>query len=57
VEVTSVTAVGNRIRVGLVAPQPLTAEITDASARQLALEPGARAVATWKATATRLLSR
>ncbi|MDX6730507.1 MAG: hypothetical protein QOC54_455, partial [Baekduia sp.] len=42
---------------GLAAPQPLTAEITDASARQLALEPGARAVATWKATATRLLSR
>jgi molybdate transport system ATP-binding protein len=57
VEVTSITAVGNRIRVGLAAPQPLTAEITDASARELALEPGARAVATWKATATRLLSR
>jgi molybdate transport system ATP-binding protein len=55
VEVTSITAVGNRIRVGLVAPQPLTAEITDTSARQLGLEPGARAVASWKATSTRLL--
>ncbi len=57
VEVISVTAIGNRIRVGLAAPQPLSAEITDASAGQLALEPGSRAVATWKATATRLLSR
>ena len=57
VEVISVTAVGNRIRVGLAAPQPLSAEITDASVHQLALEPGARAIATWKATATRLLSR
>jgi molybdate transport system ATP-binding protein len=55
VEVTSITAVGNRIRVGLAAPQPFSAEITDPSARQLALEPGTRAVATWKATSTRLL--
>jgi molybdate transport system ATP-binding protein len=57
VEVISVTAVGNRIRVGLAAPQPLSAEITDASADALALGPGARAVASWKATATRLLGR
>jgi molybdate transport system ATP-binding protein len=57
VEVISVTAVGNRIRVGLAAPQPLVAEVTDASGRQLALEPGSRAVASWKATSTRLLSR
>jgi molybdate transport system ATP-binding protein len=55
VEVLSVTAVGNRVRVGLAAPQPLTAEVTEPSAHTLALRPGARAVATWKASATRLL--
>jgi molybdate transport system ATP-binding protein len=54
-EVVSVTAVGNRIRVGLATPQPLVAEITGPSARELALEPGARVVATWKAAATRVL--
>lgn len=57
VEVTSVTAVGNRIRLGLAAPQPLVAEITGASAAQLGLVPGARVVASWKATSTRLLPR
>jgi len=57
VEITSVTAVGNRIRVGLAAPQPFTAEISDHAAHQLDLAPGTRAVATWKAAATRLLSR
>jgi ABC-type molybdate transport system ATPase subunit len=56
-EVTSVTAVGNRIRVGMATPQPLVAEITGPSARELALEPGARGVATWKAAATRVLPR
>ena len=54
-EVISVTAVGNRIRVGMATPQPLVAEITGPSARELALEPGARVVATWKAAATRVL--
>ena len=54
-EVISVTAVGNRIRIGLATPQPLVAEITEPSARELALAPGARVVATWKAAATRLL--
>ncbi len=57
VEVISITPVGNRIRVGLAAPQALSAEITDASAHQLALKPGTRAIASWKATATRLLNR
>jgi molybdate transport system ATP-binding protein len=56
VEVLSITAVGDRIRVGLAAPQPLTAEISEPSARDLALRPGGRAVATWKAAATRLLA-
>ncbi len=55
VEVTSVTAVANRVRVGLACPQPLTAEITGTSAKRLELAPGIRAVATWKAAATRLL--
>jgi ABC-type sulfate/molybdate transport systems ATPase subunit len=54
VEVTAVTAIGNRTRVGLAAPQPMAAEITTASARRLALEPGARVIAVWKAAATRL---
>jgi molybdate transport system ATP-binding protein len=57
VEVTSVTTLGNRVRVGLAAPQPLVAEITEASARRLGLAPGVRAVASWKAAATRLLPR
>jgi molybdate transport system ATP-binding protein len=56
-EVISVTAVGGRVRVGLAAPQPLSAELTEASARRLGLAPGTRVVATWKATATRLLAR
>ena len=55
VEVVSVTAVGNRVRVGLRAPQPLTAELTEPAVERLHLAPGARAVASWKATATRLL--
>jgi molybdate transport system ATP-binding protein len=55
VEVVSVTAVGNRVRAGLAAPQPLVAELSDASAHELGLAPGAAVVATWKAAATRLL--
>ena len=55
VRVVSVTAVGNRTRVGLAGPQPFSAELTDASARALGLTPGAPVVATWKTTATRLL--
>jgi molybdate transport system ATP-binding protein len=55
VEVVSVTAVGARVRVGLAAPQPLTAELTEPAVERLRLRPGERVVATWKATATRLL--
>jgi molybdate transport system ATP-binding protein len=54
-EVTSVTTVGTRVRLGLAAPQPLTAEITEPSVRELGLRPGTRVEATWKAAATRLL--
>jgi molybdate transport system ATP-binding protein len=54
-EVLSITPIGSRARVGLVASQPLTAEITTASAQRLALAPGQRVVASWKAAATRLM--
>jgi molybdate transport system ATP-binding protein len=55
-EVISITTVGNRVRVGLAAPQPLAAEITESSARNLELRTGTRVTATWKAAATRLLN-
>ena len=55
-EVLTVTQVGNRVRVGLAAPQPLVAEITAAALGGLHLAPGVRVAATWKATATRLVS-
>jgi molybdate transport system ATP-binding protein len=55
-EVTSVTAIGSRARVGLAAPEALVAEVTGASAARLDLRPGARVVAVWKATATRLIA-
>lgn len=54
--VASVTPIANRVRVGLLAPQPLTAELTAGAARALDLRPGAQAVAVFKATATRLVS-
>lgn len=55
VQVVSLTTVGNRVRVGLAAPQPLTAEISTAALEALALRPGTSVVATWKAAATRLI--
>jgi molybdate transport system ATP-binding protein len=57
VEVTSVTEVGARVRVGLASPQPLVAEVTAESVRELGLKPGAKVSAVWKATATRLMPR
>jgi molybdopterin-binding protein len=54
-EVTSLTTVGNRTRVGLALPQPLAAEITADSAARLGLAPGSRVVAAWKASATRVV--
>ncbi|HEX6115773.1 MAG TPA: ABC transporter ATP-binding protein [Solirubrobacterales bacterium] len=53
--VSTVTTIGNRARVGLEAPQPLAAEVTAGSAERLGLAPGVPVVATWKATATRLV--
>jgi molybdate transport system ATP-binding protein len=54
-EVLSVTTVGNRVRLGLAAPQPLAAEVTRASAEAMELHAGARVTASWKAAATRLV--
>ena len=41
---------------GLTGPQPLAAEVTQTAAERLALEPGAVVIASWKATATRLVA-
>lgn len=57
VTVSTVTPIGNRVRVGLLAPQPFTADVTSCAASRLKLEPGARALASFKATATRLVPR
>ncbi len=54
-EVTAVTTIGNRARVGIATPQLVTAEITAASAERLGLRPGTRVVAAWKASSTRLV--
>ncbi|MEA2333146.1 MAG: molybdate transport system ATP-binding protein [Thermoleophilaceae bacterium] len=56
-EVLSVTTVGNRVRLGLAAPQALAAEITLASAEALGLRAGMQVTASWKAAATRLVAR
>ncbi len=55
-DIVSITTVGNRVRLGLMGPQPLVAEITLASAEQLELRPGDRVSATWKAAGTRLMA-
>jgi molybdate transport system ATP-binding protein len=52
-DVRSLVALGNRVRVRV---GPLTAEITAASANRLALAEGEPVVASFKATATRLVS-
>jgi molybdate transport system ATP-binding protein len=54
-EVTSVTSIGNRGRIGISVPQPLTAEVTTDSTTRMSLRPGTRVIAAWKASATRLI--
>ncbi|MFL5897902.1 MAG: ATP-binding cassette domain-containing protein [Solirubrobacterales bacterium] len=54
-EVASLMPIGNRVRVGIGTPQPLVAEVTARSAEAMGLRPGARVVAAWKASATRLI--
>jgi len=51
-EIASIVRVGNRVRVRV---GPLTAEVTAASADRLGLAAGQHVVATFKATATRVL--
>jgi molybdate transport system ATP-binding protein len=55
--VQSLTAVGNRVRVGLEGGQPLVAEVTQAGAEELGLRVGLEVAASWKATATRVTGR
>ncbi len=52
--VTSITPLGNRVRVGLTTPQPLAAEVTESALLRLGLRAGTQVQARWKATATRL---
>lgn len=54
--ITSVTTLGNRVRVGLTAGQSLVAEVTGKAVDDLGLEVGDDVVASWKATATRLIA-
>ncbi|HET9163312.1 MAG TPA: ABC transporter ATP-binding protein [Solirubrobacterales bacterium] len=54
-EVTSMTMLGNRARIGISVPQSLSADITARSAAALGLRPGQRVTAAWKASATRLV--
>jgi molybdate transport system ATP-binding protein len=51
-EIRSIVTVANRVRVRI---GPLTAEVTAASVERLGLEPGQQAVASFKATGTRLM--
>lgn len=53
--ITSVTRLGNRVRLGLNAGQPLVAEVTGRAIEDLHLAAGREVVASWKATATRLV--
>jgi ABC-type sulfate/molybdate transport systems ATPase subunit len=54
--VSSIVTIGNRARVGLVAAQPLVAEITQESVRSLGLSVGSTVAVVWKATATRVVA-
>jgi molybdate transport system ATP-binding protein len=55
VRITSITAVGNRVRLGLAGGQALVAEVTGRAVDELELAVGREVTATWKATATRLV--
>ncbi len=53
--ISSITTVGNRVRLGLAAGQPLIAEVTGKARDDLKLAVGREVIASWKATATRLI--
>jgi molybdopterin-binding protein len=44
------------VRLGLIGPQPLVAEVTLASVERLGLRAGAQVIAVWKTSATRLVA-
>ena len=54
--VVSITELGNRVRIGIDAGAPLTAEVTLSSVEGLGIAVGSRVVASWKAAATRLVA-
>jgi len=56
-DVVSVAEIGERVRVGLVAPQPLAAEVTRESVSDLGLRPGSRVTASFRVAATRITTR
>jgi molybdate transport system ATP-binding protein len=53
--VRRVAPMGNRARVSVEGRPPVVAEVTEESVRHLGLAPGVAVVASWKATATRLV--
>ncbi len=55
--ISSVTRIGNRVRLGLAAGQPLVAEVTGKAIEDLHLAVGTEVIASWKATATRLAAQ
>ena len=55
--VETVTTVGSRVRLGLIAGQPLVAEVTAPAVDALRITPGSRVTASFKAAATRLVPR
>ena len=55
--VTAITPLGTRARVALALPAPLAADVTAEAVDRLRLQPGAATLATWKATATRVVPR
>jgi molybdate transport system ATP-binding protein len=55
--VQSITTIGNRVRVGLLAGQPIVAEVTQPAVAELGLMAGVSVAASWKATATRVTAR
>lgn len=55
--VRSLARIGSRVRVGLDVGQPLIVEITEEARSAMAIEPGSRVTAVWKASATRLIAR
>ncbi len=56
-KVVSITQIGERVRLGLATPQPLAAEVTRDSVRELQLSAGSEVTATFKVSATRLTPR